>query len=55
VLKAHNIVPQAQIVATHMEAVNHCLVTRQALLQYAQDNEIQSFVSAPDDGDSVTF
>ena len=55
VLKAHNIVPQAQIVATHMEAVNHCLVTRQALLQYAQDNEIESFVSAPNDGDSVTL
>lgn len=54
-LKAHNILPQAQIVATHMEAVNHCLVTRQSLLQYAQDNQLQAFVSAPNDGDSVTF
>ena len=55
VLRAHQILPQAQIVATHMEAVNHCLVTRRALLQYAQDNEIQAFVSAPEDGDSVTY
>lgn len=55
VLKAHNILPQAQIVATHMEAVNHCLVTRRELLEYAHDNEIQAFVSAPEDGDSVTF
>lgn len=55
VLKAHQTLPRAHIVATHMEAVNHCLVTRRELLQYAQDNEIQSFVSAPDDGDSVTL
>lgn len=55
VLKAHQILPQAQIVATHMEAVNHCLVTRRELLRYAKDNEIQSFVSAPNDGDSVTL
>lgn len=55
VLKAHNLLPHAQIVATHMEAVNHCLVTRRALLEYAEDNQIQAFVSAPEDGDSVTF
>lgn len=55
VLKAHTLLPQAHTVATHMEAVNHCLVTRRELLQYAQDNEIESFVSAPNDGDSVTL
>lgn len=55
VLKAHRILPQAQIVATHMEAINHCLVTRQSLLKYAQDNQIQAFVNAPADGDAVTF
>lgn len=55
VLKAHNILPHAQIVATHMEAVNHCLVTRRELLDYVRDIEIQAYVSAPDDGDTVTF
>ncbi|MFK8257405.1 MBL fold metallo-hydrolase [Erwinia sp. AnSW2-5] len=54
-LKAHRVLPEAQIVATHMEAVNHCLVTRHALLEYARDNHLQDFVSAPADGASVTF
>ncbi|MFP5593753.1 MBL fold metallo-hydrolase [Kluyvera sp. 142486] len=55
VLKAHQIVPEAQIVGTHMEAVNHCLVTRRALLAYAEDNQILDYVNAPNDGDTVTF
>ncbi|ATM96386.1 metal-dependent hydrolase [Yersinia frederiksenii] len=53
--KAHFVLPEAQIVATHMEAVNHCLVTRQEILEYAQINHIQDYVSAPADGESVTF
>ena len=55
VLKAHQIVPEAQIVGTHMEAINHCLVTRSALLAYAEDNQILDYVNAPKDGDTVTF
>lgn len=54
-LRAHRLLPQAQIVATHMEAINHCLVTRSELLAYAEDNQIAAFVSAPQDGDTVTF
>lgn len=54
-LRAHRLLPQAQIVATHMEAINHCLVTRRELLTYAEDNQIAAFVSAPQDGDTVTF
>lgn len=55
VLKAHNLLPETQIVGSHMEALNHCLVTRRELLEYALDLQIQDFVSAPDNGDSVTF
>ena len=54
-LRVHALLPQAQIVGTHMEAVNHCLVTRRALLEYARDNQIADFVSAPADGDTVTY
>jgi len=54
-VRAHFVLPEAQIVATHMEAVNHCLVTRQEILEYAQINHIQDYVSAPADGESVTF
>lgn len=55
ILKAHLVLPDAQIVATHMEAVNHCLVTRREILEYAQINHIQDYVSAPADGESVSF
>lgn len=55
ILKAHFVLPEAKIVATHMEAVNHCLVTRQELMEYAQVNHLQEYVSAPADGESVTF
>lgn len=55
ILKTHMILPEAQIVATHMEAVNHCLVTRKEILAYAQDNQLDGLVSAPADGETVTF
>ncbi|AKH65576.1 MULTISPECIES: MBL fold metallo-hydrolase [Photorhabdus] len=55
ILKAHRVLPEAQIVATHMEAVNHCLLARDELMTYARDNQIQDYVSAPADGDSVSF
>ncbi|MDU4993394.1 MAG: MBL fold metallo-hydrolase [Klebsiella quasipneumoniae] len=55
ILKAHAVLPEARIVATHMEAVNHCLVTRQEVMAYAHDNHIQDFVSAPADGETVAF
>lgn len=55
ILRTHIALPEAQIVATHMEAVNHCLVTRKDVLAYAHANQIQAFVSAPNDGESVTF
>jgi len=55
ILKTHQIVPEARIVATHMEAVNHCLTTRKEVLEYAQDNLIGSLVSAPADGESLIF
>ncbi|MEM6161275.1 MBL fold metallo-hydrolase [Erwinia sp. P6884] len=55
ILKTHMILPEAKIVATHMEAVNHCLVTRKAVLAYAQINQIDALVSAPADGETIAF
>ncbi|MBE0152684.1 MBL fold metallo-hydrolase [Serratia sp. PL7] len=55
IVRAHLVLPEAQIVATHMEAVNHCLVTRLDILEYAQINHVQDYVSAPADGESVSF
>ncbi|WP_196209771.1 MBL fold metallo-hydrolase [Citrobacter sp. Res13-Sevr-PEB04-36] len=55
VLKTHFVLPEAQIVATHMEAINHCLLTRAALKEYAFDNQIAQFVNVPEDGETLTF
>jgi hypothetical protein len=55
VLKTHFVLPEAQIVATHMEAINHCLLTRAALKEYARDNQIAQFVNVPEDGETLTF
>ncbi|MBI1677054.1 MBL fold metallo-hydrolase [Citrobacter portucalensis] len=55
VLKTHFTLPEAQIVATHMEAINHCLLTRAALKEYTCDNQIAQFVNVPEDGETLTF
>lgn len=54
VLNVH-FMPQAQIVATHMEAINHCLLTRHALREYAEANQFSDALSIPQDGESVIF
>ena len=38
VLNVHFLLPQAKIVASHMEAINHCLLTRSALREYVEAN-----------------
>lgn len=55
VLNVHFLLPQAKIVATHMEAINHCLLTRRALREYAEANQMSDVLSIPEDGESVQF
>jgi L-ascorbate metabolism protein UlaG (beta-lactamase superfamily) len=55
VLNVHFLLPQAQIVAVHMEAINHCLLTRHALREYAEANQFSDALSIPQDGESVIF
>ncbi|WP_436858894.1 MBL fold metallo-hydrolase [Citrobacter tructae] len=55
VLKTHFTLPEAKIVAIHMEAINHCLLTRAALRNYARDNQIAEYLQVPEDGDILTF
>ncbi len=55
VLKTHFKLPEAHIVATHMEAINHCLLTREVLKEYARDNQIAQFINVPEDGETLTF
>ncbi|ABP58740.1 MBL fold metallo-hydrolase [Enterobacter sp. 638] len=55
VLNVHFLLPQARIVATHMEAINHCLLTRSALREYADANQMSDVLSIPQDGETVIF
>jgi L-ascorbate metabolism protein UlaG (beta-lactamase superfamily) len=45
--------PKARIVAVHMEAINHCLLTRDQLRQYAADKEYANRLLIPKDGECL--
>ncbi|MGO3123999.1 MAG: MBL fold metallo-hydrolase [Advenella sp.] len=55
VLRASRVAPQATIVATHMDAINHMAQTRKELKAYAQEKGIQDRVQIPEDGATVQF
>lgn len=55
VLKVHQTVPQATLIASHLEAVNHCVLTREALAQFAQSNGMQHSLLIPEDGKRCEF
>lgn len=47
--------PEAQIVATHLESVNHAVLTRQELAQFCEEKGMTSRVSIPADGEALSF
>ena len=47
--------PEAQIVGVHMEAINHCLLTRADLAFQLESARVISQVAIPQDGDSVAL
>ncbi len=47
--------PEAQVVAVHLEAVNHCGLTRAALREYLQAHDLAARVQIPDDGARLQF
>ncbi|MDQ2091064.1 MBL fold metallo-hydrolase [Marimonas arenosa] len=54
-LEVSNAAPRANIVATHMEAVNHAVLTRQELKTFAATSGIESRVHVPNDGETLRF
>lgn len=54
-LRAHQALPNAQIIATHMEAVNHAALTRNELRDFVNKNDLEKYVFVPEDGESLTF
>lgn len=55
ILDIHRSQPKAQIVVCHLEAVNHCLLTRDALEAYVQEHHADQAIFVPQDGESLTF
>lgn len=48
-------IPEANIVAVHMETINHCRLTRAALRDKLEAEELEKHVSIPQDGEILTF
>ncbi len=55
IAKIHEQVPSSKIVAVHMEAWNHCVLTREALGKYVSENRLQDVVLIPSDGQEICF
>lgn len=55
VLEVHRTAPQARIVAVHMQALNHCVVTRDDVRELARRHGIARQVLVPEDGEALTF
>jgi L-ascorbate metabolism protein UlaG (beta-lactamase superfamily) len=55
VLRTHQVLPNAQIISTHMEAVNHAGQTRKELREYIAEHRLEAWVSVPEDGEVVSL
>jgi hypothetical protein len=55
VKKVHDAAPAATLIASHMEAINHCVLTRAELREFAERNGISQRLLVPEDGEHYTF
>lgn len=55
VLRATQTAPEATVVATHMDAINHMSLTREELREYVQAKGIEDHVVIPADGEVIPF
>jgi L-ascorbate metabolism protein UlaG (beta-lactamase superfamily) len=54
-LKVAQAAPRATIVASHLEAVNHCVLSRAALRAFVGEQGLRERVLVPEDGESCAF
>jgi L-ascorbate metabolism protein UlaG (beta-lactamase superfamily) len=47
--------PHAVIVASHLEAVNHCVLSRAALRAFLDEQGLRARVLVPEDGETCVF
>lgn len=53
ILKAYKEQPQSKIIAIHMDAVNHCFIKRKDLIAVLKENDLQSRIAVPVDGEKI--
>ncbi|ORM71838.1 MBL fold metallo-hydrolase [Pantoea rwandensis] len=54
-LRTIEALPSATLVASHMEAINHCLLSRSELRNFAAENGIDKNLLVPEDGETLMF
>lgn len=55
IYEVYQAAPDATIIASHMEAVNHATLTRQELREFLNEKAITQRVLVPEDGESYIF
>ncbi|UOQ94811.1 MBL fold metallo-hydrolase [Halobacillus shinanisalinarum] len=55
VYEVHNAAPNAKIIASHMEAVNHWTLSREELKNFIIEKGISSNILVPEDGESYSL
>ena len=55
VYETHKAAPQAKIVVSHMESLNHCLLTRKELNRFIVEKGITNNILVPSDGEVYSF
>lgn len=53
ILRINRLLPETTIIAIHMEAINHCVLSRAELKQYAFENNFEDKLIIPKDGEVV--
>jgi L-ascorbate metabolism protein UlaG (beta-lactamase superfamily) len=54
VFEVHQASPQATLIASHMEAVNHCVLSRRELREFLVERHMTERVVVPEDGEVCT-
>ncbi|MGM0840297.1 MAG: MBL fold metallo-hydrolase [Bacillota bacterium] len=55
ILRTHKAAPEAKVITVHMESLNHCLLTRNELSKFIEENNLSGTVLVPEDGESLEF
>jgi L-ascorbate metabolism protein UlaG (beta-lactamase superfamily) len=50
-----DLAPESKVIAVHMEAINHCLLTRADLQKHLSRRKLSSRVEIPDDGQVISI